>query len=101
VPFRPRRGGAGLDFIDAIQHYLHLDGSAPALLFGERWWTYAELADAVDALSTTLAALGATDGMPVAAAMPNAPESVVTVLAALMQRVCLVPLSPRRPDADL
>jgi len=75
--------------------------SAPAILFGERWWTYGELADAVAARQVAMAESGGVEAPPVAAVMPNAPESVVTVLAALTQGVCLVPLSPRRPDADL
>ena len=63
----------------------------PALIFGERRWTYAELDDAASALAAGLAGLDLRPGERVALHLPNRPEFVLAYYAAL--KTGLVPLS--------
>jgi long-chain acyl-CoA synthetase len=63
----------------------------PALIFGERRWTYAELDDASSALAAGLAGLDLRPGERVALHLPNRPEFVLAYYAAL--KTGLVPLS--------
>lgn len=63
----------------------------PALIFGERRWTYAELDRDVSALAAGLAALGLRRGERVALHLPNRPDFVLAYYAA--QKAGLVPLS--------
>jgi long-chain acyl-CoA synthetase len=63
----------------------------PALIFGERRWTYAELDRDVSALAAGLAALGLARGERVALHLPNRPDFVLAYYAA--QKAGLVPLS--------
>lgn len=90
-----------MDFVTAIGDVLRLDPSARALVFRERWYTYGDLARAIDTLDRELAAAGVTEGTPVAAVLPNSPASVVAILALMFRRACIVPISPRRSTADL
>jgi long-chain acyl-CoA synthetase len=63
----------------------------PALIFGERRWTYAELDRDVSTLAAGFAALGLARGERVALHLPNRPEFVLAYYAA--QKAGLVPLS--------
>jgi long-chain acyl-CoA synthetase len=63
----------------------------PALIVGERRWTYAELDRDVSALAGGFAAMGAARGARVALHLPNGPEFVLAYYAAL--KAGLVPLS--------
>src|SRR5919197_6743236 len=63
----------------------------PALIFGERRWTYAELDDAASALAAGFAGLDFRPGERVALHLPNRPEFVLAYYAAL--KTGLVPLS--------
>jgi long-chain acyl-CoA synthetase len=63
----------------------------PALIFGERRWTYAELDRDVSALAAGLAALDLRRGERIALHLPNRPDFVLTYYAAL--KAGLVPLS--------
>ena len=63
----------------------------PALIFGERRWTYAELDRDVSALAAGLAALGLARGERVALHLPNRPDFVLAYYAT--QKAGLVPLS--------
>jgi long-chain acyl-CoA synthetase len=63
----------------------------PALIFGERRWTYAELDRDVSALAAGFAALGLARGERVALHLPNRPDFVLAYYAA--QKAGLVPLS--------
>jgi long-chain acyl-CoA synthetase len=63
----------------------------PALVCGERRWTYAELDRDVSALAAGFAALGLERGERIALHLPNRPEFVLAYYAA--QKAGLVPLS--------
>jgi long-chain acyl-CoA synthetase len=63
----------------------------PALIFGERRWTYAELDRDVSALAGGFAALGLERGERVALHLPNRPDFVLAYYAT--QKAGLVPLS--------
>lgn len=63
----------------------------PALIFGERRWTYAELDRDVSALAAGFAALDLHRGERVALHLPNRPDFVLAYYAAL--KAGLVPLS--------
>ncbi len=90
-----------MDFVGVIGDILRIDPIARALVFEGRWFTYAELSRAVELLDRDLAGAGVGPGTLVAAVLPNTPGGVVAILAVLFRRACLVPLSPRRADADL
>jgi long-chain acyl-CoA synthetase len=63
----------------------------PALIFGERRWTYVELERDVSALAAGFAALDLRRGERVALHLPNRPDFVLAYYAAL--KAGLVPLS--------
>src|SRR5688500_12305226 len=63
----------------------------PALIFGERRWTYAELDRDVSALAAGFASLDLRRGERVALHLPNRPDFVLAYYAAL--KAGLVPLS--------
>lgn len=63
----------------------------PALVAGERRWSYRELDDAVSALAGGLASLGLGPGARVGLHLPNTPEFVLAYYAC--QKLSLVPLS--------
>ncbi|WP_030566321.1 acyl-CoA synthetase [Streptomyces aureocirculatus] len=71
---------------------------APALRFGDRALTYAELADAAGALAARLRAAGAAR---VAVWATPTLETAVGVVAALLAGVPAVPLNPKSGDAEL
>jgi long-chain acyl-CoA synthetase len=63
----------------------------PALVFGERRWTYAELDRDVSTLAAGFASLGLAVGERVALHLPNRPDFVLAYYA--LQKAGLVPLS--------
>ncbi len=63
----------------------------PALVFGDRSWTYGELDEQASILAGALADLGLAPGERVGLHLPNGPEFVLTYYAA--QKAGLVPLS--------
>jgi amino acid adenylation domain-containing protein len=73
--------------------------SAPALIFGERVFSYGELNAAANRLARRLRQLGVTPGGRVAISMPRAPETLVAVLAALKAGAAYVPIDPSYPEA--
>ena len=76
------------DLLEASARY-HRD--RPALIFGERSWTYGELDEQTAALAGGLAGLGLEPGERIGLHLPNGPEFVLTYYAA--QKAGLVPLS--------
>jgi len=90
-----------LDFVSAIRDVLQIDPDARALVFERHWLTYAAIVRAVDVVDRQLAGAGVGRGTTVAAVLPNCPAGVVAVLAVMFRNACIVPLSPRRADADL
>lgn len=90
-----------MGFVTAIRDVLRLDPQAPALVFEGRWLTYGALAEAIDAVDRRLAGAGVGPGSTVATVLPTSPAGVVAILAVMFREACLVPLSPRHPEADL
>jgi natural product biosynthesis luciferase-like monooxygenase protein len=70
---------------------------APALSFGDRTLTYAELRAAADALAARLAAAGVGRGDRVGIAVPRGVEMLVGVLATLQVGAAYLPLDPSYP----
>jgi fatty-acyl-CoA synthase len=70
-------------------------GNREALIFGDRRWTYTDLAAAVDRVAKGLMALGVESGDQVAVWMTNRPEWLFTLFAAGKVGACLVPLNTR------
>ena len=84
------------DTVSALEQVLRLDGEAKALQFTGSWWTYGQLTAQIDATRQALRSAGVIDGSPVAAILPNQPGGLVAMLAVLLERACLVTVSPRR-----
>jgi natural product biosynthesis luciferase-like monooxygenase protein len=74
---------------------------APALSFGSRTLTYAELAAATDRMATTLRQAGVQPGDRVGIALPRGIDMVVGVLATLDCGAAYVPLDPTYPEDRL
>src|SRR2546429_4699131 len=64
------------------------------LVFGSRRMTYAQVEREATAFGEALAGLGVQPGDRLAVDLPNWPEWVVTLLAAVYRSVVLVPLDP-------
>jgi fatty-acyl-CoA synthase len=71
------------------------DGSRVALVFGERSWTFAELAQNVDAVARGLIDLGIGPGDKVSLWMMNRPEWIHAALAVMRIGAVLVPINTR------
>ena len=74
-----------------LERSAQLHADRPALIFGERRWTYAELDGEASALAAGLAGLDLHRGERVALHLPNRPDFVLAYYAAL--KAGLVPLS--------
>jgi amino acid adenylation domain-containing protein len=74
---------------------------APALVFGGRSLTYAELGREAGRLARRLLALGAGPDVRVAVCAERSPEMIVGVLAALRAGAACVPLDPAYPAERL
>ena len=72
-----------------------------AFRFGERVWTYAELASATDAIACGLISRGIRRGDRVAFLLPNSPELVFLNLACLQLGAIAVPVNVRLKGAEL
>ena len=92
---------AHADTVEDLQRVLSLDPTAQALEFGDQRRTYGELTAEVDAARAALRAAGVGPGAPVATVLPNTPSGLVSLLAVLAERACIVTISPRRTAADL
>lgn len=64
------------------------------LVFDGRCWSYAEVADRVDALAAALGSLGLGQGDTLAIDLPNRPEWIVGFLAAARLGAPVVPVDP-------
>ncbi len=71
-----------------------------ALVFRRRTLSYRELSERAIAAADRLVRLGASPAAPVALALPNRPESLVTVAALLELGVSFVPLHTRFTPAE-
>ncbi len=72
-----------------------------ALVFLGSTLTYRELKDAVDHLASGLAGLGVRKGDRVALVLPNCPQNVLTVFAALRLGAVVVQADPLAREAEL
>ncbi|PRH78970.1 non-ribosomal peptide synthetase [Streptomyces solincola] len=94
VPVAPR----GRDLLDPLTQH---DPARPALVAGERSWSYGELDAMVSSLAGRMAEAGVRAGQPVAAVLPRGADSVVALLACLRGGAVYCPLSPSDPPARL
>lgn len=69
-------------FFHRFEQQVKLQPAAPALMFGPRRWTYAELDERVRASSAFLLEHGVGPGSLLAVALPRGPEAIIAVLAA-------------------
>lgn len=69
-------------------------GSAPALLFGDAQYSFAQIAEQAAAVAAGLAGRGVHPGDRVAVGLPNSPQLVTTVIGVLQAGAVLVPLNP-------
>ncbi|MFF5582378.1 non-ribosomal peptide synthetase [Streptomyces hygroscopicus] len=70
---------------------------APALLAGDRTWTFAELDARVERIARSLAARGAGPEKLVAVALPRSPELIVSLLAVVRAGAAYLPVNPELP----
>jgi len=69
----------------------------PAVVYGTRSLTYAELVERADRLAVALRARGAGPGRIVAVALPASPELLVTLLGVLTAGAAYLPVDPELP----
>jgi fatty-acyl-CoA synthase len=84
--------------------FAHAAGEHPDrefLVFGSRRMTYAQVEREAAALADALTRLGVQPGDRLAVDLPNWPEWVITMLAAALRGVTLVPLDPSLTFQDL
>ncbi|OXY91417.1 amino acid adenylation domain-containing protein [Streptomyces diastatochromogenes] len=69
----------------------------PALVDGDRVWTYAELDDAVGRLAARLAGQGVRPGDRIGVFIPKSAEAVIAIHAGLRAKAVVAPLDVRNP----
>jgi len=79
---------------DRIRAVLAIDPAAPAVEFSGRWYTWGDLATAVDAVEQSLAKVGGGPGSPVGLLLTNKPTSLGLLLGVLAADACAVTLNP-------
>jgi acyl-CoA synthetase (AMP-forming)/AMP-acid ligase II len=89
------------DTVSNLDRVLRLDSGARALQFSGQWLTYGELTTQIDATRDALRAAGVVAGSPVATVLPNRPDGLVAMLAVLLERACVVTISPRLSAQEL
>lgn len=89
------------DTIAMLQRVLALDPPAPALQFDHRWFSYGDLAAEIESTRSALRSLDVRQGSTVATVLPNEPCGLVAMLAVVLERACMVTISPYRPADDL
>ena len=86
---------------DAVDRAARMWGDRPAVIFGDRHWTYADFAVEVDRVAKGLMALGAQRGDHVAVWMTNLPEWLWLQYAIPKVGGCIVPLNTRYRTDDV
>ncbi|WP_419842435.1 class I adenylate-forming enzyme family protein [Candidatus Poriferisodalis sp.] len=86
---------------DAVDRASQRWGDRPAVIFGDRRWSYAEFARQVDAVAKGLMALGVQRGDHVAVWMTNLPEWLWLQYGVAKAGGCIVPLNTRYRTDDI
>jgi len=86
---------------DWLQARTQTSPHAPALIYGEERWDYAELNRRTNALAAHLTAQGVQAGQRVAALLPNSPLYVCLIHAVARLGAVLVPLNGRLTHSEL
>jgi acyl-coenzyme A synthetase/AMP-(fatty) acid ligase len=84
-----------------IDTVAHLDESAPAMWFEERWWTWHEINDLGDATLARAAEGGVSNEESIGLVARNDPKCVTVMLAALRAPWPVLTFSPLLPDDGL
>ena len=79
---------------DRIRAVLAIDPAAPAVEFSGRWYTWGDLATAVDAVEQSLARVGGGPGSSVGLLLTNRPTALGLLLGVLCADACAVTLNP-------
>src|SRR5262245_57114921 len=77
-----------------IAHSAQITPAAPALLFKDQSFTYAQLQAQVAAVANALLGLGIGPGERVAVYLPKQPETVFGLFGAAAAGACFVPINP-------
>lgn len=77
------------------------DRDAQAVLYGETWWTWGEVADTARRVIRALDDAGLGAGARVGVALQNRPQHVAAVLAVIGSGRCLTTLNPLQPPDRL
>ncbi len=77
-----------------IEHNAQVTPDAPALLFKEQSFSYAQLQYEIDAAANALLGLGIGPGERVAVYLPKQPETVFSLFGAAAAGACFVPINP-------
>jgi acyl-CoA ligase (AMP-forming) (exosortase A-associated) len=77
-----------------IVHSAQATPDAPALLFRDQSFSYAQLQHKVDATANALLSLGIGPGERVAVYLPKLPETVFSLFGAATAGACFVPINP-------
>jgi acyl-CoA synthetase (AMP-forming)/AMP-acid ligase II len=85
----------GATYASALRELVRRHGANDALVFGERRWTFAEVAAEVDRMAARLHALGLRPGDKVAIWLPNRPEFLWAWLGASQSGLVAVVLNTR------
>ena len=86
---------------DALRAVADKRPDAPFLIFGDRVWSYAEVAIQARGLAVGLHNLGVEPGDRIAIDLPNWPEFVISALAAAEIGARIVPLNPGYTPREL
>lgn len=79
---------------ERIRGTLAIDPAADAVEFGGRWYSWGDLASAVDAVEQSLAKVGGGPGSPVGLLLSNKPTALGLLLGVLCADACAVTLNP-------
>jgi acyl-CoA synthetase (AMP-forming)/AMP-acid ligase II len=79
---------------DRIRAVLAIDPGAPAVEFEGRWYSWGDLALAVDEVEAALAKAGGGSGSPVGLLLTNRPTALGLLLGVLCADACAVTLNP-------
>jgi acyl-CoA synthetase (AMP-forming)/AMP-acid ligase II len=77
-----------------IRAVLEIDPNAPAIEFGDTWYSWGDVARAADDVDVALDTLGARAGAPVGLLLANQPAAVGLLLGVLRADACAVTLNP-------